>query len=285
MSKINFLEVAEKLRKTIKNKEEAKFISTGDEITTPTKKEDFVVMPEWWQEVSGGLLGLPYGYVVMIAGNPDSGKSSCAIQAIKAAQEQGAAVILADTERKTTKKRLVDWGVDPSRLARVEAPYLEKMYEGIDLWINGIKDQDPDAKILVIVDSLGNTPSFREAEVEEMTGPQQPGVAAKANKKGLKRLIPKLVKDKVALLLINQTYNNLGSPGKSNTGGEGPNYFSALTIQTSRVKWLEETSKGVDYRRGARVQWTVYKNHLTLEGQVKKRTLLDITKDGITVAE
>jgi RecA/RadA recombinase len=273
--------LADRIRKTLKTPDAQKYISTGSEISTPVLPEDFIVMPSWWTETTGGLLGLPFGYEVMLSGAPDSGKSSAAIVAMKQAQEQGVFVILADTERKTTKTRLEAWGVDPSKMARVSAPYLEAMYKGIELWISAIKDEYPESKILIVIDSLGNTASFREAEVEDMEGAQQPGVAAKINKRGLKRLIPRLEKDKIALLVINQTYDILGSYGKKNAGGEGPNFFSALTFQTARMKFLEVTKNKQKVRVGARVIWTVYKNHLSLTEMVNKRTMLDITKEGI----
>lgn len=281
---LDFSMLAEKLKKTISDPKQKSLISVGSEMITPSKPEDFIIMPEWWQSITGGLLGIPFGYEVMVAGASDSGKTSAAIIAMKAAQEQGVAVILADTERKTTSERLKEWGVDPDRIARVSASHLEEMYRGIELWIDGIKSESPDTKILVVVDSLGNTPSFREAFVEDMEGSQQPGVAAKTNKRGLKRLIPRLVRDQIALFIINQYYDILGSHGKKNTGGTAPDYFSSLTFQTARVKWRYSTSKGVQIRTGATVAWTLYKNHLSLNSKLMNKTLLDITKDGISLA-
>ena len=280
---INFADLADKIRKTIKDPVAKTQISTGDEVTTPTEPDQFVVMPAWWREATQGLLGLPFGYMVMTAGKPDSGKTSSTIEAIREAQKQGVSVIWADTERKTTKDRLVAWGVDPTRLARVQAPYLEAMYKGIERWLNAIKDADPEGKVLIVIDSIGNTASFREAEVEDMEGSQQPGVAAKINKRGLKRLIPRLARDKVALYVINQTYNLMGSPGRKNTGGEGLDYFSALTFQTARIGWLEKTVKGQRMRTGAKVKWDIYKSHLALGNDIMKSTIMEITKEGMKV--
>ena len=84
---INFKQAAEEIRQTFKDKKKASMISTGAEMTTPTVPDDFVVMPEWFHKMSG-TLGLPYGYVVMIAGNTDSGKTSFTIEAMKCAQQQ-----------------------------------------------------------------------------------------------------------------------------------------------------------------------------------------------------
>ena len=260
-------------------------ISTGAEMTTPTEDSDFVVMPQWFQSMSG-TKGLPFGYVVMIAGNTDSGKTSFTIEAMKCAQEQDINVILVDTEKKTTSRRLTQWGVDPDRVARVQPEYLEQAYDGIDQWINYIKDADPDSKILVIFDSVGNTPSMKEVE-NDVDDTLQLGLAAKTNKRGMRRLVPKLKQDNIAMLLINQTYDNIASPGKTNAGGKAMDFFSCLTYQTARKSWLEKTVKGEKKRIGARVRWTLYKNHLIdVDGRdVQKVQDIDITSEGMKLVE
>ena len=283
---IDFKQAAEEIRSTFKDKKKASMISTGAEMTTPTKPEDFVVMPEWFARMSG-TLGLPYGFVVMIAGNTDSGKTSFTIEAMKCAQEQDVNIILVDTEKKTTGRRLTDWGVNPDHVARVQPEYLEEAYDGIDKWVDYIKDADPDAKILVIFDSVGNTPSIKEVE-RDVDETLQLGVAAKSNKRGMRRLVPRLKRDNIAMLLINQTYDNIASPGKTNAGGKAMDYFSCLTYQTTRKGWLEKTIKGEKKRVGAKVRWTLYKNHL-LSGDndigLGKVSDIDISADGMELCE
>ena len=86
---------------------------------------------------------------------------------------------------------MTDWGVDPERVARVQPEYLEEAYDGIDKWVDYIKNADPDAKIVIIFDSVGNTPSVKEVE-REVDDTLQLGVAAKSNKRGMRRLVPRL---------------------------------------------------------------------------------------------
>ena len=64
-----------------------------------------IKMPEWWQEGTR-VEGIPFGKIVMLAGRPDSGKTSGAMAAMKAAAEQGCAVIYCETERKTSEEDL-----------------------------------------------------------------------------------------------------------------------------------------------------------------------------------
>lgn len=278
--KVDFKSISEKIRKSFKDdKRSAQVFGTGSDIITPTKPEDFVVLDPWFKE-STGVLGLPFGYVFMIAGNTDSGKTSFAIETIKKAQDQGVSVILVDTEKKTTGARLIARGVDPEQIALIRPDYLEDAYDGIDKYLEYIKDADPDGRILIVFDSLGNTPAKAEADTD-VDDSLQMGLAAKVNKRGFRRLVPKLNKDKIHVLVINQTYANLGSPGRTNAGGNAVDFFSALTFQTSRFKWLEKTVKGEAVRYGARVQWTLFKNHLLGDVPLQKKIQLDCTSEGI----
>lgn len=278
--KLDLQAIANKIRKTFKDdKRSADIFGTGADISTPSKAEDFVVLDSWFKEATG-VMGLPFGYVFMIAGNTDSGKTSFAIEAIKQAQAQGTHVILVDTEKKTTSSRLIARGIDPHQIALIRPDYLEDAYDGIDTYINAIKDEDPDSKLLVIFDSLGNTPARAEADTD-VDDSLQMGLAAKVNKRGFRRLIPKLNRDKIHILVINQTYANMGSPGRTNAGGNAVDFFSALTFQTSRFKWLEKTVKGESVRVGARVQWTLYKNHLLGDVPLQKKIQLDCTAEGM----
>ena len=65
-----------------------------------------------------------------------------------------------------------------------------------------------------------------------------------------------------------------------------PYLFSCLTYQTARKGWLEKTVKGEKKRYGARVRWTLYKNHLIdNESEVQKVSDIDITGEGMKLVE
>lgn len=278
--KLNYNELALKIRKSFKDdKRSAQVFATGSEMTTPTDDKDFVLLDPWWKEATG-VKGLPFGYVFMIAGNSDSAKTSFCIEAMRCAQEQGVHIILVDTEKKTVGDRLTARKVDPNGIALIRPDYLEDAYDGIDKWIDAIKASDPDGKILIIFDSLGNTPAKAESETD-VDDSLQMGLAAKINKRGFRRLVPRLNRDGIHILVINQTYANMGSSGRTNAGGNAVDFFSALTFQTSRMKWLEKTVKGEVVRVGARAIWTLYKQHLMGDVPLQKKIMLDVTKDGI----
>lgn len=245
--------------------------------------KDFLIMPEWWQKATN-TKGLPYGKIVMIAGDSDSGKTSCSIAAMKAALDQGIGVLYVETEGKTSTKDLENWGVDPSQILLVQESIAERAFESMFALWDAYFDTYPDAKLLVIFDSLGNVVSLRDSEIDLTTSSQKPGGKGQINRLGINKLVAKRDEDDVAVLMINYTYDNIGSPGKTNAGGKAVNFFSSLTYQTSRKGWLEKTVKGQKVRIGAKVQWRLFKNHLDKANPGPKSFELDITKDGISLA-
>src|SRR6266704_1178381 len=73
---------------------------------------DYVVLPEWFKE-NTSVMGLRFGHVMQIAGDPDSGKTSFSLLAIKAAQDQGHGVVYCETEGKTSESDFIAAGIDP----------------------------------------------------------------------------------------------------------------------------------------------------------------------------
>src|ERR1019366_1859585 len=135
---------------------------------------DFLIMPEWWQKGTN-TKGLPFGKIVMIAGDSDSGKTSCAIAAMKAAQEQEVAVLYVETEGKTTTQDLKSWGVDDTQIMLVQESIAERAFEAMfTLWDEFFKAY-PKGRLLVVFDSLGNVVSMRDSEIDLTTANQKPG--------------------------------------------------------------------------------------------------------------
>lgn len=258
-----------------------KNIGLGSRLRTLESK-NFLTMPDWWQKATN-TPGLPFGKIVMIAGDSDSGKTSCAIAAMKAAQEQEVAVLYVETEGKTTKEDLENWGVNADQVMLVQESIAERAFEGMfALWDQFFKVY-PSGRLLVVFDSLGNVVSMRDTEIDLTEQKQKPGGKGQINRMGLNKLIAKRDEDEVAVLMINYTYDNIGSPGKTNAGGKAVNFFSSLTYQTSRKSWLEKTVKGLKVRHGARVQWKLFKNHLDKSNPGPKVVELDITAEGFSL--
>ncbi len=280
MGKYNLAKVVEDVQKLYKK--EGDNVGVGSNLKSLADGR-FVVMPDWWQKATN-TKGVPFGGIAMLAGDSDSGKTSAAISAMKCAQEQGVAVLYVETEGKTTTEDLINWGVDPEQVMLVKASIAEVAFDSMfRLWDKFFKDY-PDGSLMVVFDSIGNVVSKHDMESEQSTTNQKPGGKGKSNRVGLNKLIAKSRMGNVATLLINYTYDNMGSPGKTNAGGKSLNLFSSLTYQTSRKAWIEATVKGQKVRKGAKVQWRLFKNHIDKANPGPKVIELDITSEGIALA-
>lgn len=270
--------VAEKSSKLYGKKSK---IFLADEM--PDSKDlEYVEMPEWWRKATN-TRGLPFKKIVQIAGDSDSGKTSCCISAMKAAQDQGVTVLYVETEGKTTKQDMTSWGVDTKKIYILQESVVESIYDDVIDWVNDQIAEAPDRKMLLIIDSIGSVISQHDAERSMADSGSKPGGKGKSNREGLNKIIAKRTQCNLAVLLINYTYDNMGSPGKTNAGGKSLNFFSSLTYQTSRKSWFEATVKGEKVRKGAVVSWKLFKNHIDRENPGPKVVDLKITAEGIEV--
>jgi RecA/RadA recombinase len=226
----------------------------------------------------------------MIAGDTDSGKTSTAIQAMKAAQDKGIQVFYAETENKTNTSDFVKWGVDPDKVLVIQETIAEHLYQSLFTYIRGFKESFPGKELLVIVDSMGNVVSQRSQDMDLTEESDKPGEKGKINRQMLEILIS-LVRDKssdvrIATLLINYTYDNIGyAKGKTAAGGKGPMQFSSLVYQTQRKGTEYETTKGVDTKSAAVVLWTLIKNHIYKDKPGAHKVTIEIDSAGMRVTE
>lgn len=279
MTKFDMASIVEDVRKAIKDENKACKIGTGNALRQLTEA-DFIKMPEWWQKATN-THGIAFGRMTLIAGGSDSGKTSVAIQAMRAAQEQGCGIIYAETESKTNEQDFIEWGVDPSQVIVVQSTVAEELFTRLyDAW-DKFKEVYPDDHLLVVIDSIGNMVSMRDVELDLMEQSSQMGQKGKFNRLALSTMISRMHEDNTAVLLISYTYDNMGSPGKTNAGGNALNFYSSLTYQTSRKGWYERTIKGEKVRVGADVSWKLTKNHINKANPGPKEVTFRITAEGI----
>lgn len=279
--KLDMTSIANTIRKKFKDSPKlAAKVGVGSDLRKLTEK-DFLKMPKWFTEAFEGIPGLPYGKIVMVAGDSDTGKTSMCIESMKAAQGQGVGIIYVETEGKTNENDLIQWGVDPSGVLLVQATVAEEAFELMfEAW-DGFIAKYPSTPLLVIFDSLGNTVSMRDAEINLIEQSQKPGGKGSINRMAINKLVAKRDETNAAILFINYTYDNIGSPGKTNAGGKAVNFFSVLTFQTTRKCWVESKAGGETKRIGAEVTWKLFKDHLRKGQAVSKEVYLKITKEGI----
>lgn len=284
MTKFDMSKLANEIRKNFKeNPKLAKRIGVGSNLSK-LEASDYITLKPWWKECTG-VVGLPFGRMVMIAGDSDSGKTSFAIEAMKAAQEQGVGVIYVETESKTTEADLKNWGIDTDQILLVQSSIAEEAFELLFAAWDAFKAAYPGMRLFIVFDSIGNVVSQRDSQIDLTEQNSKPGGKGQINRLAISKMISKRDEDNAAILVCNYTYANIGSPGKTNAGGKAVNFFSSLTFQTTRQGWAEKTVKGEKVRIGALVKWSLFKNHLDRAAEGKKDFILKITNAGIEHAE
>lgn len=260
----------------------AAMLVSGSTLKRPSKPEEFIVAPEDhpWRSLTG-LLGLPYDAIVQIAGAYDSGKSTIAGEFMAFAQKQGVYVILGDSEKKFDKFRFErHFGGDASQLLVVQSTMIRKLAGGMIKYINTIKELNPEAKILLIHDSIGGSISRSRADRDiDDDKSNQPGSEAVENSDYMKHMVATMDKypGSISLLLINQMTDKIGfgQKGQSRSGGHKISFHSSMIIEMKKIKTLTKVVKGVETKIGIVSQAKIEKNHLSqTENSVNKMNLM-----------
>lgn len=288
MAKINVKDVVARAQKLYgKDIVGAEMLGTGAKLRRPTKPEEFIVAPDGhpWCSLTG-LLGLPFDSIIQIAGAYDSGKSTVAGEFMAAAQKQGAYVILGDSEKKFDKIRFEKhFGGKADELLVVQSTMIRKLAGGMLKYIKTIKEADPDAKILLVHDSIGGSVSRSRAEKEiDDEKSNQPGSEAVENSDYMKHIVATMDKypGSIALLLINQMTDKIGfgQKGQSRSGGHKISFHSSMIIEMKKVKTLTKVVKGVEVKTGIITSAKIDKNHLSTSDNSVNKMNIHVTASG-----
>lgn len=275
-----------------KDKKIQSIICTGDSVKTTYTLADVVPLTAGSPlQTLIGLPGLPYNKIMQVAGKPDCGKSTLAGELMASAQKAGVQVILFDSEDKFDANRFKTFFKgNPKELLMIKTNEILKGGELVRRYITATKEQDPNAKILFVWDSVGGSQSRSHAERElDSEKHAQPGQDAKENGSLMKMLVALINKypDSIAIYLANQTYAKIGfmQHGDAAAGGTKIEYHSSLIIFLKRIKVLTKVVQKVTTKYGIVTRATVTKNHLS-PGQTSVHQLdFTVTAEGTGTAE
>lgn len=291
--KIDLDGILEQARKSFKNKETGLGLQMikGSGIYLPSEPNDYVYWPDSAFHLMTGVPGCPMGRIVQIAGRPDSGKSSHAMQFMKMAQDQGHIVILWDPEEKFSKNRYdKHFKGNSEELLVVTSKVILEGGDMIRSLVRAIMAKYKDKRVFVVWDSVGGTISKSENE-KDFRESMQLAEAAKDNAKlcrGFVSLMEEFKemgtgKHRIAMLFINQTYANIGAPGQKESGGQRIEFHSSLILQLTRKADLFKVKDKIKRKIGISTRARVKKNHLMDSEDTLAEMILDITAGGIVV--
>jgi len=143
--------------------------------------------------------GVPAGKIVEIQGEESSGKSLLCAHLIANVQRRGGIAVYMDTENAANPDFMRRIGVDLERMIYVQPGTIERAFEVIEGVVMTIRAKAPTQALLIIWDSVGNTPP--QAEVEGDYDPNsRMGLGAKAMAKGLRKITDMIGKEQVTMV-------------------------------------------------------------------------------------
>lgn len=232
--------------------------------------------------ITGSLFkGIPTGRVTTLAGEPGAGKSFLALSACREAQKQGYVPIYLDSEGAQDIQTVSRLGIDIKRFMIKQVNTITEVSSfiiNLCSKLETIPENDRD-KVLIVLDSLGNLTSAKEAEdIKELTGKRD--MTKQQEIKALFRVCATpLAKLHIPFIVVSHIYQTQDLFSKRIiSGGSGINYNSSVTLMLSAAKLdgndkendkLAASSKSELTKTGVVVSATPQKSRFTIPQKVK----------------
>lgn len=246
-------QAARTLRDTL-NKSSGK---DGDLVAWDLTKDDSPTHIKDWISTGSTLLdyaisnrrdgGVPAGKIVEIQGEESSGKSLLCAHLIANVQRRGGIAVYMDTENAANPDFMRRIGVDLERMIYVQPVTIERAFEILEGVVMTIRAKAPNQPLLIVWDSVGNTPP--QAEVEGDYDPNsRMGLGAKAMAKGLRKITDLIGKEQVTMVFTQPlTYRMdaglYGDPLGTKYGKALPYHSSIRLRVTSSTKLKDKDNE------------------------------------------
>jgi len=220
------MSILEKLRKssTIKESDvlsDSKFFEKKDMIPT--------AIPMLNVALSGSLEGgLTPGFT-MFAGPSKHFKTAFSLMMVKAYLDkyEDAVLLFYDSEFGAPEAYFKTFGIDSSRVLHTPLTDIEQLKVDITNQLNAINRGD---HVIIVIDSIGNLASKKEAE-DALDGKSVSDMTRAKQIKSLFRIVtPHLNIKDIPLIAVNHTYMEIGMFPKAIVGGGTGSYYSADNI-------------------------------------------------------
>lgn len=188
--------------------------------------------------------GLPVGRVTEIYGDPSTGKSLIAAQVAALVQQEGGLVVYADTETAISLDMMKEIGVDTDEMIYASPDTVEEIFDLFESTIDSRKKYAKDSMLLLIWDSVAATSTHYE--MEKAYGDATMATHARMISQGLRKITRKISKEKVCILLLNQTRTKMGvmfGDKTSTLGGKAVSFHSSMRVKLDITSKISIPSK------------------------------------------
>ncbi len=226
--------------KSIKKDLKMKTVTIGTEFEDPT---DYVSSGNLALDWCLGGKGFAYRFVAQLLGKSKAGKTSLMLKVAGNAQrEQDAYIVWVDRESAFVRDFAEKLGVNMDKLILAEAADVKtpkEAYAFFEFTHAKIREVDPDAHIVLCLDSLASFSKSQEGE--------DMGRTAKYHHAGFRDMMP-LMDKKTMLLFANHVTFKVGLVfGKPTVaaGGTAPEYYSSYILELDQGKLIQDDDKCV----------------------------------------
>jgi recombination protein RecA len=189
--------------------------------------------------ISGSIHGgIPMGRITGLVGPQACGKTLIANKVMANAQKKGMHVVYFDTENALDPETASNLGCDTSKIKHCPIEIIEDCRNQIVKFLKNVVENKLQGKVMIVIDSLGNLISAREAKIiEDGKDSADMGARAVALKSMLRAITHAAAKANAPVLFTNHVYDNPAAlyPTliKNQSGGSGPLYMSSVLVQMS----------------------------------------------------
>jgi RecA/RadA recombinase len=227
--------------------------------------------------ISGSYFkGFPHGRITGLAGKKGVGKSFVCGNALREAQANGYLCFVFESESSLDREFLVRLGVDIDALGFKSVTTVNEFKTLTLNMVESIHKMDPDQKIFIVMDSLGNLGTEKEMnDAREGHTAQDMGLRAKQLKSASRVLANAIAYNNACMVVTNHTYDQPGAnpnvpPTEIFSGGEGFNYICTTIINLKKSVKKEEVKQASGETEKVATHFvikaTTTKNRLVPEG-------------------
>lgn len=205
-----------------------------------------------------GKPGWPVGRVVELYGFEASGKTTLGLHAIAQAQAMGGSALFIDTERTFDASRARQIGVDPDNMLVAEADTIEEIFSLMEQTLDNLEKVGYDKAFVIMVDSITGVATEDDTD-KDFKAPDRIGSEAKTIRRGMKRINPKIAKQKVLALFVNHAVAKITMYGKQSqaAGGHALKFYSTIRVEVTNLGQIKDENTKI--RSGQNVKVTVEK--------------------------
>ncbi len=222
---------------------------------------DFISTQNLALDLALNMPGIPVGRLTVVRGWESSGKTSLITHLLAETVRRDGIAVLLDAEFAFDEERAARLGLPREDLLLAQPETLEDTVNLLENTIKAVREETPDTLVTIVWDSVGSSPT--KDQIEGDFGESKViGGHAKAMSGALRRIMPIVAKEKIALVIVNQNRENIdisgfGSHETSTMIAKRPLQFHASTIIDMRkTKELTQGKDGPAYGIMAKMKVT-----------------------------